>query len=236
VECDKLLQWYFNLGDKMTGLEIWNSSGTLQVDSSNISYYNIWKGTYTTGSGSINYTPTVYSTSLTLTGTPTQISAFRCDTAHIALYNVTYNYSNNTYLFTIYADQPNATFYVYNFDIVPYSSSGQGLQVFNGSGQTVFSSGYSPIIIRDVIEPSGAFTNDYDSGRNYAALFSYRVGSCVTYSTNATHPNLDSVQETIILIRNLGGAISGTTSSGIVLSETTWGLASTIMVVDVTNL
>jgi hypothetical protein len=188
----------------------------------------------------------IYSTTLTIPYSSTQIVAFRCDTAHIGLYDTYPSGSDIVYEIVSDAnDSTNSALTYYVFDQVSPTpaSIGYGLEVYNGSGNVLFSSMQGiPINVRDTATISASTSSPTtwteDSGRNYAMVFSGRVATCGSpYTEAGPHCTTRTyVNETFWVFKNLGGAVQGMSTVIQRGAGEAYLCATTALVIDVTNL
>lgn len=155
------------------GLQVVGTHGVVQVDQN---YFNLVlraKGTVSTGFQQ--------RFDITYTGT-TPMVAFRCLNTTIALQYITKSGSTFTYHY-ISSNPDTITYYI--FDRPPTTASNFGLSIWDGSGNLVFSSDYSPMRLVSAVQTPAHqdfFSWDDDAGKPITACFTKLIPGAGTYA------------------------------------------------------
>lgn len=156
------------------GLQVYNSSGILQIDQDYQNYFLLRKTSLTvTGTASItdkraNKNFTAYTRLRT-----DSIIAIRCNTtgAWVYYYEQISNYPN-VLCFQAVGVSGTVSFDVFEFGkLTSYATSGYGLQVFTATGECVFDSTQKPMRVKNKIVLDGNdLSANYSYNSNYAIV------------------------------------------------------------------
>ena len=146
------------------GIEIDNSSGVLQIDETHLNLGLVASGTATCNVAVGSPSNLYYATVTKATGVTYPVIAIHTFGNAIALTRV--SISSGSAIWNFVGGQ-NDQFIYYIFDKYPASTTGYGLQVFDGSGNVTFNSDYPPMSVKAFGTTN---TNNLSSGPVYAAI------------------------------------------------------------------